>query len=151
MEILTDFPERIQPGARVFVGEERISLSIRGRRTHHKGLLISFDGYDDPESVGIFRNSIAYVRVEDLPALPDGDYYHHQLIGIRVVTEEGRELGTLVKIMETGANDVYVVSTPTGPDLLLPAIESVILSIDIENDEMLVQLLPGLEVEQAEE
>ena len=148
MDVLTDFPDRLQVGKPVFIGEKRIPLLIRGRRTHHKGMLISFEGYDDPESIGVYRNAIAYVRIEDLPPLPDGEFYHHQILGIRVVTEEGRVLGHLSKILETGANDVYVVGTLSGPDILLPAIESVIRSIDLEKNEMLVYLLPGLEGEQ---
>ena len=70
--------------------------------------MLTFDGYTTPESVGVLRNQILYVRTADLPPLPDGDYYHHQVIGLNVVDEAGRLLGKVTEILETGANDVLV-------------------------------------------
>ena len=145
MEIMTDFPERIKPNNVVYVGEEHLPMRIRSCRIYRQMLLIAFDNYHDPESIGQFRNNLVYVRTADIPPLPEGEYYHHQLLGMRVVSEDGRLLGHLIKILETGANDVYLVRTESGPDLLLPAIDSVILEINIERNEMLVHLLPGLE------
>jgi 16S rRNA processing protein RimM len=85
-----------------------------------------------------------YVRADDRPQLPDGEYYHHQLIGLQVVSDEGDILGILTGIIETGANDVYIVRSENDREVLLPAIESVILEIDLERSEMLVRVIPGL-------
>lgn len=145
MEILTDFPERIKPNVVVFVGEKRTPMRIRSCREYRKMLLVAFEDYHEPESIGQFRNNLVYVRTADIPPLPEGEFYQHQLLGMRVICEDGRLLGHLAKILETGANDVFVVRTESGPDLLLPAIDSVILKIDIERNEMLVHLIPGLE------
>ena len=77
------------------------------------------------------------------PALPEGTYYHADLIGLRVVTEEGRELGRIVEILETGANDVYVVHGE-GSEWLLPATKEVVRRVDLVGGIMLVHLLEGM-------
>ncbi len=144
MEVITDFPERLQAGVQVYAGEPPRPLHIRSRRKHGQGLLLGFEGYDSPETVGELRNALVFVSTADRPPLPPGEYYHHQLIGLRVISEDGQELGRLVEIMTTPANDVYVVRG-AGPDLLLPAIEPVVRAIDLERGEMQVHLLPGLQ------
>ena len=144
MDILTDFPERLQPGATIYIGADYRSFTIRSLRPHRGGLLVAFDPYNDPESVGILRNQLVYVRADDRPPLPEGEYYHHQLLGLHVISDQGQSLGYLTKILETGANDVYVVRPECGPEILLPAIETVILDIDLERGEIHVHLLPGL-------
>jgi 16S rRNA processing protein RimM len=77
------------------------------------------------------------------PTLPEGTYYHADLIGLRVVTEEGRELGRIVDILETGANDVYVVHGE-GSEWLLPATKEVVRRVDLAREIMLVRLLEGM-------
>lgn len=144
MDIITDFPERITAGTRVFVGpqhEERIIRSVRGNAGT---LLVTFEAFNNPEEVGVLRNQYMYVRAEDRPPLPQGEYYHHQLIGLPVLTDDGQVLGVLSEILENAANDVYVVRPKQGADILLPAIDSVILDIDLQQGEMRVHLLPGL-------
>jgi 16S rRNA processing protein RimM len=145
MSVWTEFPERLQPGVQVFLGEERQPVLIRSVRSHGDGLLLAFDEYHLREEVGLFRNELVMVRTDDRPSLEDGELYIHQLLGLAVVEDEsGRPLGTLVEILETGANDVYIVKDQNGVDLLLPAIESVIVAIDLPNRQIRVHLLPGL-------
>jgi 16S rRNA processing protein RimM len=84
------------------------------------------------------------VRADDRPSLPDGEYYHHQLLGLRVISDTGQTLGRLVQILSTGANDVYIVRPEAGPDVLLPATDEVVQRVDLEQGEILVHLLPGL-------
>jgi 16S rRNA processing protein RimM len=144
MEILTEFPERLKPGVVVYVGQEHRQLHIRSQRDHNQGLLIAFDGFHNPESAAELRNQLVFVPAGDRPPLPEGEYYHHQLLGLRVVSDEGQDLGIMRQILETGANDVYIVVPEAGPELLLPAIESVILDIDLDRGEMYVHLLPGM-------
>jgi 16S rRNA processing protein RimM len=145
MDILTDFPERLVEGVLLYVGAERLPLRVRGNRPSDKNMLISFYGYDSPEAVGVLRNQIAYVLASDRPPLPEGEYYHHELLGLRVITDEGQLLGLVTGILDTGgANDVFQVSSQSGQELLLPDIEEVVLKIDLEAGEMRVHLLPGL-------
>jgi 16S rRNA processing protein RimM len=147
MEVITDFPERLKPGVTVFVGADHRPLRIHSRRWHNQLLLIAFDGFSDPGAVGIFRNWLVYVRADDRPPLPEGDYYHHQLIGLQVIDDRDEPLGQLAEILETGANNVYIVRPLAGPDLLIPAIDEVITQVDLDAGVMRVQLLPGLKLE----
>ncbi|NLC29682.1 MAG: 16S rRNA processing protein RimM, partial [Chloroflexi bacterium] len=88
-------------------------------------------------------NLEVFNRIQDLPKLPKGQFYHHQLIGLKVW--QGDEyLGLLTEIMETGANDVYVIKDDEGEELLIPAIPDVIKTIDLELGNMQVELLEGL-------
>lgn len=144
MEVITDFPERLTRGVQVYVGEEHRPQHIRSIRGHDRLLLVAFSDFHDPESAGGLRNQLVYVRADDRPALPEGEYYQHQLLGLKVISDEGEELGHLVQILETGANDVYIVRPLAGPELLLPAIDEVILQVDLEQSRMMVHLLPGL-------
>ncbi|MCS6994458.1 MAG: ribosome maturation factor RimM [Anaerolineales bacterium] len=143
--VLTDFPERLRPGTLVYVGEEKRAFKIIRRRPHNDGLLLGFEGITTPEQAARYTGKTAFVRADDRPPLPEGEYYHHQILGLNVFDENGQSLGVVTDILETGANDVYVVKTPEGRELLLPAIHQVILEIDLEHKVMKVHLLPGLE------
>ncbi|HTP00143.1 MAG TPA: ribosome maturation factor RimM [Anaerolineales bacterium] len=150
MEVLTDFPERLMPGTKVFVGPSHRSMVIAGTRSHSEGLLIKFDHVDNPEEAGRCRNQMVYVTTSDRPPLPEGQYYEHQVIGFSVIDDDsGVSIGSLSGIMRTGANDIYVVARPGGGEVLLPVIASVVLSIDAQSRTIHVHLLPGL-VEDAE-
>jgi 16S rRNA processing protein RimM len=150
MDVLTDFPERIRANTRVFIGEKYEPHTVARVRVHGKGLLIAFRGFDTPETVGRFRNMNVYVKAADRPALAEGEYYHHQLLGINVVDEAGQPLGILTDILYTGANDVFIVTDAKGKELLLPVIDDVIINVDLDTQIMRVHLLPGL-VEGSEE
>ena len=145
MEVVTDFPERLRPRVTVYVGDERRPLKIRSRRSHQQALLVAFQDIDTPAAAGELKNQLVYVRAADRPPLPAGEFYHHEILGLRVVTDEDRFLGILTQILDTaGANDVYVVRPESGPEILLPAIEPVILNIDLDRGEIRVHILPGL-------
>ena len=144
MDVITDFPERLRSGMTIYVGENHLALQIRSCRLQKNNLLLAFEGVMDRDAVGVFRNELLYVRADDIPALPEGDYYHHQILGLRVVSEREEFLGTVVDILETGANDVCVVRPSDGPDFLLPVIDSIVLQIDLDRGEMRVHLLEGV-------
>jgi len=144
MDVLTDFPERLEKGVIIYMGDQHQPLKIRSCRRQNQAMLLAFDGFIDPQTVGQLRNELLYVRADDRPPLPEGEYYHHQLLGLEVVDETGQWLGVLTKILDTGANDVYVVRPVRGQEILLPAIEQVILDIDLEHKQMRVHILPGL-------
>lgn len=139
MEILTGFPERLAPGRMVYLGEAHTPRIIRSVRPFARGVLIAFDAVDTPELAREFRNQYVYVRSNDLPPLPEGEYYHHQLLGLAVVDQDGTVLGRLVEILETGANDVYIVAQADGSELLLPATAEVILAVDLSAGQIQVK------------
>ncbi len=144
MDLHTDFPERITTGRAFFVGESRRQVILAQIRTHAKGMLVKFEEVDSPEAAGIFRNQWLFVKTTEIPPLPEGQIYKHQLYDLDVVEDTGRPLGKLTEIIETGANDVYVITDEQGHDVLLPAIPSVILNVDLDTRLMRVHLLDGL-------
>lgn len=144
IDLHTDFPERMQKGRRLLVGEDRRPMTLASARPHARGMLVRFEGIDTPEAAGLFRNQWVYVRAADVPPLPEGQLYQHELLGFAVVDESGDPLGELVEILETGANKVYVVRNKAGKEILLPAIPSVILNTDPDSRVMRVHLLEGL-------
>ncbi|MHC1784455.1 MAG: ribosome maturation factor RimM [Anaerolineaceae bacterium] len=140
MTILTDFPARLRKGKTVFVGEKYAEMHISGVRSQNKDLLVTFEGIENPDQANKLRNKVVYVKADSLPELPEGEYYHHQLIGLQIEDETGSPLGVLAEILETGANDVYVVKSSDGSELLLPAIEDVILEVDLAAGRMRAKL-----------
>ncbi len=144
MDLHTDFPERLRNGRKLFIGEEHKSMTLSGARPHAKGMLVKLKGIETPEEAGQFRNQWVYVRAMDVPDLPEGKLYQHELFGFEVVDEHGTSLGELTEIIETSANDVYVVRDAGGREILLPAIPSVILDLDPGRRLMRVHLLEGL-------
>jgi 16S rRNA processing protein RimM len=144
MDLHTDFPERLRSGRKLFVGDEHKPMTLSGVRPHAKGMLVKFKGIETPEDAGLFRNQWVYVKATDVPALPEGKIYQHELFGFKVVDENDTPLGELVEIIETGANDVYVVKDEHGKEILLPAIPSVVLELDADRRLMRVHLLEGL-------
>ena len=144
MDLHTDFPERIKSGRKVLIGEKHEPLTLDTVRPHKDGLLVSIRGVDTPEDVGRYRNQWVYVKATEVPPLPEGRHYQYEMIDLDVVDENGNPLGKLVEILETGANDVYVVRDDDGKEILLPAIPSVILNLDMDSRILKVHLLEGL-------
>jgi 16S rRNA processing protein RimM len=145
MSVWTDFPERLKPGINLYVGDQHKLLVVQDIRWHRQDILIMFDSYEDRETIGSFRNQVLYVRVEDLPPLEEDEFYLHELIGLKVIREDNGDcLGSIADILETGANDVYVVHTQKGTDVLIPAVDPVISEIDLENGEVRIRVIPGL-------
>jgi 16S rRNA processing protein RimM len=144
MDLHTDFPERMKRGRKLLVGEDHQSLTLTSVRPHQAGLLVSFQGIDTPEQAGLLRNHWVYIRASEAPKLPEGKIYQHELIGFQVLDEIDQPLGELVEILETGANNVYVVRDVTGREILLPAIPEVVLETDTSQRVMRVHLLEGL-------
>ena len=85
------------------------------------------------------HNLQVFVRADALPDLPEGVYYHHQLVGLTVKDESGKIFGKLDEILQTGSNDVYVIRDADGKEVLFPALEDVIISIDLEQQIMIVR------------
>ncbi len=144
LEIMTDFPERLKPGLILYAGEERQELRIVKARQHDNLLILKFAGYVSPEQVSELTNKVLFIKVADIPPLPDGEYYHHQLIGMQVVDENNRILGNVTSLLETGANDVLVLRSPAGAELLLPWNMEFIHQVDVNHNMIVFHLIPGL-------
>ena len=105
--------------------------------------ILKLSGVETIEQASRLVGCEVHVPRSAAPTLPEGTYYHADLIGLRVVTEEGRELGRIAEILETGANDVYVVHGD-GSEWLLPATKEVVRRIDLAQEIVLVRLLEGM-------
>ena len=144
MSIMTDFPERLKPGTKLYLGVEHEQVTIKSLRHHNRGQLIALEGYESREAVSHLRNYELFVSAADRPPLPDGEFYLHQIIGLQVVSDQGQELGRVAEWIETGANGVYIVRDEEGNEVLLPDIDEVVLKIDLDNQQMVVHLIDGL-------
>jgi 16S rRNA processing protein RimM len=145
MSVWTDFPERLQPDKEIYLGKSYQPYQINTIRDHRQELIVSFEGLTSRDDVGHLRNQVVYVRASEIPALPDDGIYLHQLIGLKVISEEDEtELGIVTEIIETGANHVLLVRRQGKSDLLIPDIDPVVLNINLGKGEMLVRLIPGL-------
>lgn len=144
MDLHTDFPERFRTGRKIYVGDEYKPMTLASVRPHGENMLVRLRGVNTPEMAGQYRNTWIFIKTKDAPPLPEGKYYQYQLLGLKVVDESDHPLGTLTEILETGANDVYVVTDEAGKETLLPAIPSVILDVQPEAGFIRVHLLEGL-------
>lgn len=145
----TDFPEqRFAIGNTLYLNlegsTERMPLTITSHRTHKQFELLKFEGYDNINEVESWRNGILSVPEEDLIPLDEGEFYYHEIIGCSVVTEEGAPVGDIAEIIETGANDVWVVKDNGKKDRLIPYIDEVVKEIDVENKRVTIHLMEGL-------
>jgi 16S rRNA processing protein RimM len=143
--VLTEFPERFETTEWVYLGNEFEATPYRleSYRWHKDNVLLTLAGVTNRTQAEALRGQLVQVPLEEAVALPEGSYYLYQLIGLQVKTVEGEFLGIITSIMETGANDVYVVQNQ-GRELLLPAIPDVIKTIDLANGLMVVQVIEGL-------
>jgi len=140
MDVNTHFPDRIVAGKTYLIGTQHRPMVVESIRWANKNVLIKFVGINTPEEMAILRNQIVFINSQESPELPEGEYYHHQIIGLQVFNESGEKLGTIDEILETGANDVYVVKQENGEELLVPVIFDVVLSYHLDEGKIIVRL-----------
>jgi 16S rRNA processing protein RimM len=149
VEILTDDPHRFGRLDRVLVGlegEEPVPWLLIGYRLHKRRALLRLAGCEDRPTAETLRGYLIQIpRGEAIP-LEEGEYFEHQILGLGVWTVSGECLGEVAEIIYTGANEVYVVhgTDPGHPEILIPAIEDVVLKIDLEAGRLVVKLPEGL-------
>lgn len=131
LDPMTDFPERIRRGKVVYAGPQHQKLTVVRVREKAPFLLVGFAELEDETAAGTLRNQYVYVKASDLPKLPEGEYYFHELIGLEAVNMADEHVGTLTEILETGANDVYVIRKDDGTEELVPDVPQFIQNIDI--------------------
>lgn len=134
VEMLSDFPDQFNKGDQVFIGETYHPYTLREIKKAAKTYLLSFQELKDRNAVEGLRNQIVYIKSDALSALPDGEYFHHDLIGMEIFDLKETFLGIISEIITTGANDVYVVTQDQDEnrEVLLPAIKSVIKKVDVQ-------------------
>ncbi|MCR5468923.1 MAG: ribosome maturation factor RimM [Lachnospiraceae bacterium] len=120
------------------------SYGIDGVKYHKNMVILKFKGVDDRNTVETWRKYELYVTRENAVKLEEGEYFIADLIGLDVYEESGERLGELYDVLQTAANDVYVVKTDNGEEILIPVIKDCILNVDIDGGRVDVHLLPGL-------
>lgn len=142
----TDDPQRFKKLKNILLdsGKEKRNLKIQSVKFFKQFVILKFEEIDDINDVEKYKGSGLYVTRDQAVKLKKDEYFIADLIGLTVTAQEEKLEGTLKDVMETGANDVYVIELTDGRELLLPAIKECVLSVDIEKGEMQIRLLDGL-------
>jgi 16S rRNA processing protein RimM len=135
IELLTDWPERLVAGAEVYLENEPAARRIVAAEWGGRVPVLMLEGVEDRDAA----ERLAGRHLErDAEALPDGEYYWHQLEGIAVEDPAGRPLGTVTEVFRAGENEVYVVAGPAGTEILVPALRGVVRELDVAARRMVV-------------
>ena len=142
----TDDPNRFKSLKHVLLdtGREKKSLEVQGVKFFKQFVILKFKGIDNINDIEMYKKRELWIPREEAQELEEDEYYIADLIGMDVVLEDGSKFGTLKDVMETGANDVYVVEDAKGEEILLPAIRECILDVDVEKNVMTIHLMKGL-------
>lgn len=116
---------------------------VENVRYHKNMVLLKLEGIENPEQAELLKNSYLEIDREDAIPLEEGQYFIVDLIGLEVYTDEGKLLGKVDDIYNTGANDIYVIKDELGKQILLPGIKEVIKEVKLD-DRIIVHLIPGL-------
>ena len=125
-------------------GRELRRLDIKNVRFFKNLVILKFDGIDNINDIEKYKGKDLWIPREEAQELGEDEYYIADLQGLNVVLEDGTEFGTLRDVMETGANDVYIIDSNENGEVLLPAIKECILDVDLEKNTMTVHLMKGL-------
>lgn len=145
VESLTDKPDRFSPGQRLFIVDRRTRTKkvIESSRMTAKGFLIKFEGLDSRNEVESLNGTSLQIKREEAKSLGKDEFFVDDIIGMDVFEDDGNHLGVICGIMETGSNDVYIIKTKTGEELL-PATKEVVREVSVEQKKMIIHVLPGL-------
>lgn len=134
---LTDFPERFFRMKEVLVNGKL--LPIEAAKWHKQFLLLKFRGLDDRNAVDALRGQLLEVARENVVPLTDGNFYVFDILGMEVYSDDGSQLGVITDVIETGSNDVYVVEKAERRQLLVPALKSIVTTIDVVGKRMIIR------------
>lgn len=142
----TDSAERFRTLKKVTLdtGKEKLNWEIQSVRFFKQFVIVKFKGIDNINDIEKYKGKSLFVAREDAVELEEDEYYIGDLIGMDVYTEDGEKFGVLKDVMETGANEVYIINSEKHGEVLLPAIHDCILEIDVEEKRMKVHLMEGL-------
>ncbi len=144
-----DSPEEFELVKTVYIKtrKEEIKLTVKNIKYQKNNIIVKFSEINDINDAEQYKNCTLYAERDELGELPEGLYYIVDLIGLDVYNEEGEKLGIIADVFNTGANDIYDVKREGKKNLLLPAIDGVILETDIEGGKVVVHVMEGLDDE----
>ena len=144
----TDFEDqRFEKGTELLItrGNQVVKeVTVESYRTHKNNLLVKFVGIDSIEEAEKLKNLQIKIDSENIGELEENEYYFHEIIGCEVFDENGKSLGEISEILTPGANDVWVIKTQNGKEILIPYIEDVVKKIDVENKKIDIEVMEGL-------
>jgi len=141
VKVITDFPQRFAPSSTVYINRQPMTIDSSEK---HKGeVIIKLNAVDSIEVARQLRGQPIEIHPSQAYSLPEGQYYHFQLIGLEVWTTQGELLGNITEILTAESNDNYVVKGDKG-EILIPAIEDVVKSIDLNKGRIVIEAIPGL-------
>ncbi|WP_068672416.1 ribosome maturation factor RimM [Oceanobacillus sp. Castelsardo] len=144
---ISDFDDRFQTGGILYLDNnkgEPLKLVIDGHRIHKGYDLLQFEGYHNINDVENFKGLFLKIKEEQLTELDDNEFYYHEIIGCEVHTTDDRYIGKIKEVLSPGANDVWVVKQLKGKDILVPYIEEVVKSVDIDAKNVTIEPMEGL-------
>ena len=144
----TDFEEqRFEKGTELLItrGNQVVKeVTVESYRTHKNNLLVKFVGIDSIEEAEKLKNLQIKIDSENIGELEENEYYFHEIIGCEVFDENGKSLGEISEILTPGANEVWVIKSQNGKEILIPYIEDVVKKIDVENKKIDIEVMEGL-------
>ena len=145
----TDSPDDFYDVSFVYIKNknEYKKLTIDGVKFQKNNVIVKFKEYNDINEILPFKNAVLYADRNDLGELPEGVYYIVDLIGLKVYTEDDEYIGEIADVFNAGASDIYDVKREGKKNLLLPVIDEVVKSVDIENGRVTVNVMEGLDDE----
>lgn len=141
VRVITDCPERFSPSSKVYINRQ--PMTIKSAVWQKDRVIIQLNGIDSFEDAQRLQGGLIDIHHNQLKPLPEGQYYHFQLIGLEVWTAKGELLGNISQILATSSNDVYVVKG-SEDDILIPAVDDVVKSIDLEQGRVVIEDIEGL-------
>jgi 16S rRNA processing protein RimM len=150
MKIMTDYPERLVTELKmVYIGTDANQMdaeayTIQSARFHKDFLLLTLEDINSRDDAESFRNQLVMIDMEHAVPLDEDEVYLYELIGLTVKTSDDKILGTIKDVLETGANDVYVVRSREYGELLIPIHAETLIEIDTEAETVIVNLPEGL-------
>jgi len=139
--VITDFPQCFVPHSQIYVNRQ--PMTIVSTEWHKGRAIIKLDTIDSIEQAEKLRGQAVEIPRSQVQPLPEGQYYHFQLIGLEVWTSQGELLGNITQILTAESNDNYVVSGAKG-EILIPAIEDVVKCVDLDNGRITIEAINGL-------
>jgi 16S rRNA processing protein rimM len=144
----TDFEEqRFEKGTELLItrGNQVVKeVTVESYRTHKNNLLVKFVGIDSIEEAEKLKNLQIKIDSDNIGELEENEFYFHEIIGCEVFDENGESLGEISEILTPGANDVWVIKSQNGKEILIPYIEDVVKKIDVENKKIDIEVMEGL-------
>jgi 16S rRNA processing protein RimM len=143
--VLSEVPERFADGAVLWLEDGR-SLTVASSRPHKDRLLVRFREIPDRTVAETLSGALLVVSASSSPPLPEGSWWDHRIEGCTVETDTGRSLGVVTEIIHTAANDIWTATDPDGLETLVPVLDDLLVSVDVDAKRIVVREVPGLTV-----